>query len=153
MDLIIKLKNTNEIRERVLFKNLNTDHNFAELLVDVKNPLNNKVYKNAKCFIDTGATMTLVSTKILTDLEYDLDNCKTHKQFTAQNEVDVKKVPNVSLRLTELMEENDFIDLFFVNNCDINNYDIAIGGDILEKCEFIYNGHSKTFLLKLIRIE
>ena len=41
MDLIIKLKNTNEIRERVLFKNLNTDHNFAELLVDVKNPLNN----------------------------------------------------------------------------------------------------------------
>ena len=47
---MIRLKNTNEIKECVLFKNLNTEHNFAELLVDVKNPLKNKIYKNVKWF-------------------------------------------------------------------------------------------------------
>ncbi|WP_264529447.1 hypothetical protein [Flavobacterium sp. N502540] len=128
-----------------------SDSGFAEILVDIHIEESGEIIKNLNAFIDTGASNTSIKESLISNLIEIKDFEKT-KMGSASNIFESVQVP-IGVRLP-MTSENSFISLKMRTvNMPNMKYDLIIGNDILNMCEFIYNGLSKTFFLKLYQTD
>lgn len=123
---------------------------FAEINVDIHFRDENKTFKNLKAFIDTGANCSGINEKYLIN-KIDLTNLIVNNVDSANGEYESKQLSNIGISLP--MTDGKFIPLDKLGTIKLEKleYDFIIGIDILHMCEFIYNGLSKTFILKLFQ--
>jgi len=127
-----------------------SENGFAEIDIDVYFKKENKTFKNLKAFIDTGANRSAINEKYLEGKINTMD-CVVNNVDSANGEYESKQIPDVGISLP--MTNGKFIPLNIIGSIKLQklNYDFIIGNDILLMCEFIYNGLSKTYVLKLFQ--
>ena len=154
--MIISLSNTKRICEKLFVDNLDEKYLFANVIIDFvyfNDGGEEKIIKNLKCFIDTGANQSILNKKHLEELNVDYEKItNTGQKSGFDGTKSVKLLKNVGIRIEKLLNEGECLLLHEIAVTDLKEFDFAIGTDILKECEFIYNGHSKTFILKLIRL-
>lgn len=138
------------IRELIHLGKLNSVNKYAEIEVDIKLLNEKKIYKSLKAVIDTGAARSCVQQRVIAD-DVKLSEYKEKDSHGANGQFKSFEIPNVSIRLNPLFNDKMGCDLEFVSaiNSPTMPYDVIIGNDVLLQAEFMYNGLSETYLLKI----
>ena len=138
-----------EIIELIHFGKI-AENGFAEIDVNIHFKNENKTFNNLKAFIDTGANCSGINEKYLIN-KIDITNNDSNDVDSANGGYKSKQIPNVGISLA--MTNGKFIPLDKIGTIKLEKleYDFIIGNDILHMCEFIYNGLSKTYIIKLFQ--
>lgn len=138
-----------EIIELIHFGKI-AENGFAEIDVNIHFKNENKTFNNLKAFIDTGANCSGINEKYLIN-KIDITNNDSSDVDSANGGYKSKQIPNVGISLA--MTNGKFIPLDKIGTIKLEKleYDFIIGNDILHMCEFIYNGLSKTYIIKLFQ--
>lgn len=138
-----------EIIELIYFGKI-AENGFAEIDVNIHFKDENKTFNNLKAFIDTGANCSGINEKYLIN-KIDITNNNSNEVDSANGGYKSKQISNVGISLP--MTNGKFIPLDNLGTIKLEKleYDFIIGNDILHMCEFIYNGLSKTYILKLFQ--
>jgi len=126
-----------------------SSNGYAEISVNIQIQGDKTIeFNELRGFIDSGAGRTSIREGYIRG-KIDLSKYQTSKRNSANGDYESIQIPNVFLNLP-LMKNNQWLPLEFIGTVNIiDHYDIVIGCDILHMCEFIYNGISKTYFLKM----
>lgn len=138
-----------EIIELIHFGKI-SENGFAEIDINIHFKNENKTYNNLRAFIDTGANCSAINEKYLIN-KIDINDNESNNVDSANGEYKSKQIPNVGIMLPMTNGKFIFLDKIGTINLENLKYDFIIGNDILFMCEFIYNGLSKTYILKLFQ--
>jgi len=97
-----------------------------------------------RALIDTGATTTAVSQKVVNDLE--LKPRGTIKVSTSAKDSEIRYEYDVCLEF----DTEAYVDTLRVLGANLQDHsiDCLIGRDVLKACKFIYDGPKKRFMLQ-----
>ncbi len=140
------------IAELIHLGKLNENSRYADIEVDIVFNIEKKKFSNKKAFIDTGAARTVVNRKLIEqDIVLNSTNYKEKDSHGANGQFKSYIIPSIGIRLNPLFKETLFLPLAAIETIDSDKlpYDVIIGNDVLVMCEFMYNGLSKTYMLKV----
>src|SRR4051812_28423530 len=86
------------IRELIHLGKLNPKNKYADIEVDIKFSKENKLYKNLKAFIDTGAATSCVQQRLIA-ADFDFSQYKEKDSHGANGQFKCFEIPLVSIRL------------------------------------------------------
>lgn len=139
-------------KEKTIYGQLHPTWGLPLITVDIINLNTDKKVENLRAFIDTGASETAINRNSLIQLGMREEDFKAGKKMnTHTGEIQVSRAFDVHLISKEL--DFYFQTIPYVLVVDIPDFDIAIGNDVLQNCEFTYNGINKTYSLKSFQEE
>jgi len=149
-DFLVKVNLTpgNSIKVKTINGILCPEHGMPiikDIAIIVQDFEQNEEYTCIEGFIDTGATNTIISERLIEKLGIDKTRLKVKKRhLSGVGEIEVKTLSSITIASPEI----DFHNIQWVVVGDIGKYDVALGNDVLQNCQFFYEGLSKTYTLK-----
>jgi hypothetical protein len=148
--LSFKLTRGGSVREKQYNGNFHEEYGLPQIEVNAINLQTEKPIEGLKGFIDTGASFSIINKKKLLELGFKEEDFVLKPDMkTINGNTEVYMVSGVTITSNDV----DFSQINFVLSGNMDEFDVAIGNDLLKNCQFNYDALIKSFTLKSFVVE